>query len=910
MHAKPSAQCGLRRGRLRAQRFAERGSSVYTGAVAEPLVFVLQHTHWDREWYHPSPRFRKRLVDLIDELLDDPPNGVFLLDGQAIVLRDYLAVRPERAAELSAALQRGNLEAGPWYVLADELIPSGEALVRNLLAGRRTMRASRGEAPPVLYCPDSFGHPAALPAIAAGFGCSATIVWRGYGSSRFPKGDAAWWLAPGGEQTLLFHLPPDGYEAGSHLPADEAAARKRWVAMRAILEPRSTLGVWLVPNGADHHAPQRDIAAAITALRQVVAPTALRMGGLRELGDVLKARAADTPLPKVAGELRDSYGYTWTLGGTFATRAHQKRSNALIERDLVRDVEPWSALTRLTGRPSIRHHVISAWEMLLTTHPHDSLCGCSADAVADAMDIRQREAAALALEIRESAVAGLIGHDSDDARSQMTSWQSALIVRNRAPRARAGIAEVALDVPQALIPVGPHSAGRSKTVTAPPAVPDLPLQILSREELHARIEAPRSYPINHAVERQHALVWLPNIPAYGISAFPLGERPKSARPMPTVRADTRGVYTDRYSLTRSKTGMVLRDASAKRSVSSLVGFEIVGERGDTYTHSPVPRSRGIGVMRGSRVGLRGPLRGAIDSTWRVARGDQKPREGLEVIVRASLDAGTDFVRLHVFGVNWSTDHRLRLVVRTGVKPRDVLADAAFALIERKQLRISRREMRAEAVPGTDPLHRFVTLFDGPRGCTIVSDGLAEYTVMSDGSVAITLVRAVGELSRADLPERPGHAGWPVATPGAQSIGAFEAGFGLFWHDGDSSATRASVLSVVDDVLLPLTGHTQRDLTVLPDPIPGVALEGSGLAFSTLKESDDGRFIVARCVNVADEPVDGAWVFPRRVAAAHVGRLDETPLEALSVQGNRVEIRVAARGIHTILIPVESAGNRR
>jgi len=125
---------------------------------------VVAHTHWDREWYQPFVRFRQRLVPLIDELLADPPgpNESFLLDGQAVILEDYLDVRPERAAELASLLQSGAIEAGPWYVLADELIPSGEALIRNLLLGRRVLRRLRASSPPVLYCPDSFGHPAAL----------------------------------------------------------------------------------------------------------------------------------------------------------------------------------------------------------------------------------------------------------------------------------------------------------------------------------------------------------------------------------------------------------------------------------------------------------------------------------------------------------------------------------------------------------------------------------------------------------------------------------------------------------------------------------------------------------------------------------------------------------------------------
>src|SRR5678815_3225893 len=127
------------------------------------VVYVLAHTHWDREWYLPAGRFRQRLVALIDELLDggEPPSP-FLLDGQGIVLDDYADVRPERVPELAQALRAGTIEAGPWYVLADELIPSGEALVRNLLAGRNTLRRFGAQPPPVLYSPDAFGHAAAL----------------------------------------------------------------------------------------------------------------------------------------------------------------------------------------------------------------------------------------------------------------------------------------------------------------------------------------------------------------------------------------------------------------------------------------------------------------------------------------------------------------------------------------------------------------------------------------------------------------------------------------------------------------------------------------------------------------------------------------------------------------------------
>jgi hypothetical protein len=285
-------------------------------------VYVIPHTHWDREWYHPAGRFRQRLVALLDELLDAEPGdavpATFLLDGQAVVLDDYLTVRPDRAAALAARLAGGALEAGPWYVLADELIAGGEALVRNLLAGRRTLARFGAAPPPVLYSPDAFGHAAALPALAVGFGCDLVIAWRGLGGARWPAGDTFRWRAPDGSAALLYHLSPDGYELGSSLPADRHAAAERWTRLRTALEPRSTLGVLLVQNGADHHALQPRWRAAMRALVDAARPDRVELASLRRFAEEMSARAGSATLPEIAGELRDSYGYTWTLQGTFA----------------------------------------------------------------------------------------------------------------------------------------------------------------------------------------------------------------------------------------------------------------------------------------------------------------------------------------------------------------------------------------------------------------------------------------------------------------------------------------------------------------------------------------------------------------------------------------------------------------
>ena len=112
---------------------------------------LVSHSHWDREWHGTFESFRARLIDMVDRVLDlaaTDPGFRFLLDGQTVIVEDYLALRPGRRAELESACAHGRIAVGPWYVQPDMLLPSGEALVRNLLEGRRSATSR------VAYCPD------------------------------------------------------------------------------------------------------------------------------------------------------------------------------------------------------------------------------------------------------------------------------------------------------------------------------------------------------------------------------------------------------------------------------------------------------------------------------------------------------------------------------------------------------------------------------------------------------------------------------------------------------------------------------------------------------------------------------------------------------------------------------------
>jgi len=209
----------------------------------------------------------------------------------------------------------------------------------------------------------------------------------------------------------------------------------------------------------------------------------------------------------------------------------------------------------------------------------------------------------------------------------------------------------------------------------------------------------------------------------------------------------------------------------------------------------------------------------------------------------------------------------------------------------------------EHVIATAPLHRWVARFTPDAGATLFSDGLAEYESGDDGSIAVTLVRAVGALSRYDLPERPGNAGWPADTPGAQSLGAFDASFAIALHGGDSPAVRDMIEQLADDVLLPIAGETLRSNLNEPRVAGGLELAGDGLVFSAAKPAQRAGWIVLRCVNRRDVAVQGAWRFHASIAEAARARLDETPGESLRVDGSVVRFEAAPREIVTLVVRV-------
>ena len=917
--------------------FAQRHSPVLSGH-ADPAhltsprmdsqlphtIVVVSHTHWDREWYHPLGRMRQRLARLIDDLLDAPDGLPFLLDGQAIVLDDYRVVRPERWPALRDALRNGQLEAGPWYVLADMLMPGGEALVRNLLEGARTVREAGGVPPDVLYSPDAFGHSSAGPLLAEGFGLRVAVVWRGYGGPSFPRSTVANWTHASGASVVLYHLPPDGYEVGSSLPVTPPEAHRRWSAMRDAVLGMNPARVALLPNGADHHARQARRADAIPALAIAAAPHRIVCDTLQAFAQRLVVAASDIELPVVHGELRDSTGWTWSLQGTFSTRAQQKRTNAHLERLLVRDTEPWLALAwfvRGYNEPSLR----AAWKTLLATHPHDTLCGCSVDEVALDAEQRWADTSAQAVGLREDALRVLVGHDAVAERDRELQWTPTLVIRNPAARARGGAVRIRLLDAGVADPVGPGSASDFKPhADSSPTVTEWRggeyLQVLRSSRESDRVESPVHYPRNAVVRSTHALAWIQSIAGYAVRTRRLAELDALVEPVPDqdrVDGTSDALVGATWRIASTSSGVTARHTATGAELSPLGWLESTADAGDTYT----PSLRGAPIVAhwsAPRVEAPGPLRAewACTASLTRSRDNVSPASALVSVVSPSRDrvtvsataslaltAGQEWIELTIRGENPAGDHRLRWVLPLpdGIDASRIVADAAFGAVERFGAPRDSTEWSAERRLSTAPLHRWLCLAGEMYGLGIISDGLAEYELLPTGQLAITLLRAVGELSRRDIPERPGHAGWPHATPLAQSRGPFEARVALLLLPGNREHAIAQIECAADDFLLPVTGDTWRGVsTELPD-FAGLTLEGDGLTFSAAKRSENGEWLVLRCLNQRAVAVQGVWFLPCNANEVRLSRLDETPGDPLNERGRHIHFTAPPHAVVTLLI---------
>ncbi len=446
-------------------------------------IIIVPHTHWDREWYQTFQQFRMRLVRTIDKLLDildrDPNFSYFMLDGQTIVLDDYLEVRPEQEEHLRRHTRAGRIQVGPWYLQPDEFLVSGESLIRNLQIGLQRA-ADFGEPMRVGYVPDCFGHIAQLPQILRGFGIDNAVFWRGVGADA--QKSEFYWAAPDGTRVLVVYLAdPRGYSNAAVMPLTPEEFATRVEVLSANLLPKVTTNTLLFMNGSDHLEPQDGLPEVIASANGVLAAINpeherilthhrgqngdeprydcihIQIGTLPQYVEVIRQHLEHThgtALQTLDGEMRSSQ-YAHLLPAVLSTRMWIKQQNTALEHLLERWVEPLTAWAWKLGAPYPQGLVRLAWKYLLQNHPHDSICGCSIDQVHRENSVRFAQSQ----QIGDGVVAQAIQHlvFATDTRAPFPVTQPShepipIVVFNPAPGPRTAVAQAVVQILGSLRP--------------------------------------------------------------------------------------------------------------------------------------------------------------------------------------------------------------------------------------------------------------------------------------------------------------------------------------------------------------------------------------------------------------------------------------------------------------------------
>ncbi|WP_219835006.1 alpha-mannosidase [Paenibacillus sp. R14(2021)] len=900
---------------------------------------IISHTHWDREWYLPYEKHHVKLIELVDTLMDtlekDDEYRSFYLDGQTIIMEDYLQVRPDQRERLEKWIHEGRIHIGPWYVLQDAFLTSSEANVRNLQIGHQDA-AHYGTIAKVGYFPDTFGNIGQAPQLMKQAGIDNAVFGRGVKPTGFNNTvtDSAYessfseliWEGPDGSRVLGI-LFANWYSNGNEVPVDEAEAKEYWDRKLADAGKYASTPQLLFMNGCDHQPIQTDLSEAIRVARKLYPDTDFVHSNFPDyLASLNKSIGTETELSVVKGELRSQRTDGWsTLVNTASARVYLKQMNQVGQTILEKVAEPLAAFAHVTGKAAYPQHLLKyAWKTLMQNHPHDSICGCSVDEVHREMVTRfdkSRHVAETIVDASKHAVAGIV-----DTNAFAGYGQDALpfVVYNTTGWAHSGIVDVELDVARiyyrdGISPNEMIARMKAIDVTGRALVDaDGAAIAYTMEDLGLKFdyELPDDkFRQPYWARRVKLTFEAAAVPALGLQAYAwvleAAAKPVSANSLIT---GARSLANGNLSIEIAEDGsLAVTDVASGRTYRDLLVFEDTGDIGNEYMYKQPDGEQPLttkGLPAEISVIEDNAYRAAFEIVhhWSVpASADELfEQEKQEAVYYPERKAGrsSEFVPFTIRTVvslersgkgvgirttfnNGAKDHRVRALFPTDLVTTVHRADAIFEVAVRDN------EPAAEWENPSNAQHQqaFTDVSNDEGGLTIANKGLNEYEVLRDGrnTIAVTLLRSVAELGD-----------WGVfPTPEAQCLGEHTVELLILPHQGDGAVSGAFASAY----------QFQTPWTTVQTGVHGgtlapvhafVAWEGEGVAFSSVKIAEATGDLMLRWFNLRPEAAELTFR-PAADAAANVYKSDvlERAVEDVQPAGSAFTAKLGPSEIYTV-----------
>lgn len=706
-------------------------------------VHIVNHTHWDREWYFTS---MDALV-LSDQLFSDViielkrnPEASFVLDGQLSILDDYLTLYPEKIAEIKELIEAQQLFIGPWFTQTDAFFTSGESILRNAIIGIFESK-KYGDFMPIGYLPDTFGFNAQIPVLLNEVGLENIILWRGVHLGKHVKSPYFKWESLGGDNKLYALNFPQGYGTGMLLEPTLDYVEGRLDKAVDFIKQFTDSNEIMIPSGNDQLGIISDFKHKVNKINELGKYT-YQVSTYQHFLSLMKEMDLET----YRGEFREPVlaRVHKTIG---SVRMDLKQEIFHLEHKLIRRVEPMLVIAQKLGIEISNRLLMNAWKKLLECQAHDSLAGCVSDAVAVDIGHRLKEANEICDSI-ENIVLKRISESLELSDHE-------ILLMNTSPTAFSGEKIVQL-------------LSKTKEI----AIVGCDSVLLEAEFVESRehIMEETSAGNRFITEPGYYILTLQvrcELPGLGYKVFSFVEVDDAADSFKVVNGTK--ISIGEYQISFEDDQLMYQDAG--QTIPNFISIVDDGNAGDTYDFSPLPQDTEIELTFTScrceaaklfrRMRLKGTTKLPYDLTERTNH--QKTTDfSYQLILELNADGE---IKGDIQFENTVLNHRLRLKINVDESITHALSAIPYGFIAKENQELAGWENRFSERPvNIEPFEKTVSVFTPSASCSIFTQDSKEYEY--DGSdLLLTLLATTDTLGKPDLVYRPGRASGDTTKKG-------------------------------------------------------------------------------------------------------------------------------------------------
>ncbi len=795
-------------------------------------VHIVPHSHWDREWYMSFEKHRYLLVKLVDSLIEkmenDPEYKYYHLDGQMILLEDYLKIKPYMWERLKKLINDGRIQVGPWYVLQDEYLTSDEANVRNMLIGLALGEEMGVKTVKIGYLPDSFGNISQMPQILAKCGIDSVVFGRGVTNIA-----EIVWESPDGSRVVGGHFT-HWYNNANELPTDDNAAKEKAALMLERFNSASEINDYLGMNGCDHQPVQLNLSEALNTFNRVTdSDVEFIHSNLEDYMNAVKADISRYPVisEEMAGQHTNGLA---TLISTASARIYMKQKNWAAQNSLERMAEPFSVAAYLQGGEYPTDFLKYAWKLLLENHAHDSICGCSVDEVHAEVMTRLEKVTEVADSMTNEAIASL-----ESSLKVEKGKGYPVAVFNNTLYNRSGMVKVVLDIPEelgcttlCLVDENGRAVSENAEVQTHVFTYELP------SDAFRKVIYVNRYTVSFVAE---------DVPAFGYKVYYAATADAANASMPYTESSAENDFV--HLNIEGDGSLTVTDKQTNRVYSGLNIYEDTPDVGDEYIFkagnlAPVT-TEGIKAQISLKKATASYVTFSVKQVLMLPESYNRKLDCYsENTVPFTIESEITLTRfsrkISVKTVmdNKSDNHRLRALFKNNIATDSVYANGQFDIVK--------RSIATDSVwkcpTNEQRLQSFVAL-KGDDTLLVATRGLYEYEVLRDGSntLCINLLRSTDQLG--DWGEFP--------TPDAQCKGENVAEYEIYV--GDSSIYAAAETEGFQFASGDMVAHQVKNADACEGLLSQnlISVVGNGVWSTALKKQEKGNDVVLRIYNTKE-----------------------------------------------------------